>query len=252
MTNQSGRARRISVFTYCEFANLWDTYQDLVNLQYSLFITRATLEDGILGITCNPNYDFDGRDLTRCQRTWMALTGAPLAGVETVREKFLGSYGGYRAPEVVIRGRCSDFLAEGDNVVGAGPLAGSDAGVGRGRFQESSPPLDPAPTLRQVSELDESLCPLLKRRCEPSPGNPPRPENRRRRRAAPNGGPPAESGRLNPPAHPRPGNTGSTVRRRVLKVFDYFRPFQNADGLLQDLKGRRLWNGRDRTNSCNL
>ena len=27
------------------------------------------------------------------------------------------------------------------------------------------------------------------------------------------------------------------LRARVLKVFDYFRPFQNADGLLQDLKG---------------
>ena len=27
------------------------------------------------------------------------------------------------------------------------------------------------------------------------------------------------------------------LRNRVLKLFDYFRPFQNADGLLQDLKG---------------
>jgi N,N'-diacetylchitobiose phosphorylase len=118
VTNKSKRERKLSVFTYCEFANLWDTYQDLVNLQYSLFITRATLEDGILGITCNPNYGFDGTELTGCNRTWMALTGAPLAGVETTRERFLGSYGGYAAPEVVARGRCSNFLAEGDNVVG--------------------------------------------------------------------------------------------------------------------------------------
>ena len=118
VTNQSRRERRLSVFTYCEFANLWHTYQDLVNLQYSQFITRATLEDGILGVTCNPNFGFDGRDLTGCNRTWMALTGAPLAGVETTREKFLGSYGGYAAPEAVARGRCSNFLAEGDNVVG--------------------------------------------------------------------------------------------------------------------------------------
>jgi N,N'-diacetylchitobiose phosphorylase len=118
VSNKTKRPRRISVFTYCEFANLWHTYQDLVNLQYSLFITRATLEDGILGITCNPNFDFDGKDLTGCNRTWMALTGAPLAGVETVRERFLGSYGGYAAPDVVVHGQCSNFLAEGDNVVG--------------------------------------------------------------------------------------------------------------------------------------
>ena len=118
VTNTTKRTRRLSVFTYCEFANLWHTFQDLTNLQYSLFITRATLEKGILGITCNPNFDFDGKDLTGCNRTWMALTGAKLAGVETVREKFLGSYGGYAAPEVVAKGKCSNFLAEGDNVVG--------------------------------------------------------------------------------------------------------------------------------------
>jgi cellobiose phosphorylase len=118
VTNKSKRERRLSVFTYCEFANLWHTFQDQVNLQYSQFITRATLEDGILGITCNPNFDFDGQDLTGCNRTWMALTGAPLAGVETVRERFLGSYGGYAAPAVVVQGQCSNFLAEGDNVVG--------------------------------------------------------------------------------------------------------------------------------------
>ena len=118
VTNKSKRERRLSVFTYCEFANLWQTYQDLVNLQYSQFVTRASLEDGILGITANPNYDFNGRDLTGCNRTWMALTGAPLAGVETVRERFLGSYGGYAAPAVVAQGRCSNFLADGDNVVG--------------------------------------------------------------------------------------------------------------------------------------
>jgi cellobiose phosphorylase len=119
ITNKSARRRTLSAFTYCEFANLWDTSQDLVNLQYSQFITRASLEDGILGITCNPHYDFDGKDLTGCARTWMALIGAPLAGYETVREKFLGTYGGYAAPEAVTNGRCSNFLAEGDNTCGS-------------------------------------------------------------------------------------------------------------------------------------
>ncbi|MBK9989716.1 MAG: N,N'-diacetylchitobiose phosphorylase [Verrucomicrobia bacterium] len=118
ITNKSDRPRSLSVFTYCEFANLWDTFQDLVNLQYSQFITRASMEDGILGIACNPHYDFDGKDLTGCARTWMTLTGAPLAGYETVRERFLGSYGGYAAPEVVVKGDCSNFLAEGDNTCG--------------------------------------------------------------------------------------------------------------------------------------
>ncbi len=118
VTNTSCKRRELSVFTYCEFANLWHTFQDLVNLQYSQFITRATMEDGIMGITCNPNYDFDGKDLTGCNRTWIALTGAPLAGYESVRERFLGTYGGYAAPEVVVKGQCSNFLGEGDNICG--------------------------------------------------------------------------------------------------------------------------------------
>lgn len=118
LRNDSPKARQLSVFTYCEFANLWDTWQDLVNLQYSQFITRASFEDGILGVACNPHYDFDGADLAGCNRSWIALTGAPIAGHESVRERFLGSYGGYAAPEVVVRGSCSNFLAEGDNVCG--------------------------------------------------------------------------------------------------------------------------------------
>jgi cellobiose phosphorylase len=119
VTNKSSSKRDLSVFTYCEFANLWHTGQDLVNLQYSLFITRATLEDDILGVTCNPNYGFYGPDCTGCNRTWIALRGAPLAGYESVRERFCGSYGGYAAPAVVASGKTSNFLAEGDNVVGA-------------------------------------------------------------------------------------------------------------------------------------
>lgn len=118
VTNRSKRPRQLSVFTYCEFANLWHTWQDLVNLQYSQFITRATLEDGILGITSNPNFEFDGKDLTGCSRTWMAVIGAPLVGVETTRERFCGTYGGYAAPEAVVRGSCTNFLGEGDNIVG--------------------------------------------------------------------------------------------------------------------------------------
>ena len=39
VANKTKRARQLSVFTYCEFANLWHTWHDLVNLQYSQFIT---------------------------------------------------------------------------------------------------------------------------------------------------------------------------------------------------------------------
>ena len=118
VTNRSANQRDLSLFTYCEFANLWNTFQDLVNLQYSQFITRAYRDGNLLGIVCNPNYDFDGKDLTGCNRSWIALSGAHIVGVETVRERFLGTYGGYQAPEAVVRGSCSNFLAQGDNTCG--------------------------------------------------------------------------------------------------------------------------------------
>jgi cellobiose phosphorylase len=120
VTNQSDNRRKLAITTYCEFANHWHTYQDLVNLQYSLFITKTSMEDGVLGVANNPNQAFDGKDLTGCGRSWMALAGARLAGWETRREVFLGSYGGYAAPAAVAQGGpLSNFLTAGDNVCGA-------------------------------------------------------------------------------------------------------------------------------------
>ncbi len=120
VTNRSAARRELSLTTYCEFTNHWNTYQDLVNLQYSLFITKTSMEDGVLGIANNPNERFDGQNLTGCGRSWMALTGAPLAGWETRREVFLGTYGGYAAPAAIAAGGpLSNFLTEGDNVCGA-------------------------------------------------------------------------------------------------------------------------------------
>jgi hypothetical protein len=56
ITNQSDRPREYSVFSFCEFTNLWDTYQDQVNLQYSLFIVQGNLtDDGLLRITIQDN-----------------------------------------------------------------------------------------------------------------------------------------------------------------------------------------------------
>ena len=41
ITNRSDRERKLSVFSFCEFTNQWDTTQDQVNLQYSLFIVKG-------------------------------------------------------------------------------------------------------------------------------------------------------------------------------------------------------------------
>ena len=97
VTNESDRRREISAFTFCEFTNQWDTYQDRVNLQYSLFIVRGELVDGLLRIAIQDNLTpesegFFIHDIAR--HCWMALVGAPLDGYDTSRDAFLGLYRG--------------------------------------------------------------------------------------------------------------------------------------------------------------
>jgi cellobiose phosphorylase len=120
VTNRSRKERRLSIFTYCEMASPWFMPGDLTNLQYSQFITKATVEQEMLGVAVHPYFPYDPSNLMGCHRLWMALVGAPLAGYDTVRERFLGSvYNTYANPQAVVDGRCSNFLAEGGNAVGA-------------------------------------------------------------------------------------------------------------------------------------
>ena len=121
VTNESDLPRQISVFTFCEFTNQWDTFQDRVNLQYSLFIVRGALVDGMLRIAIQDNLTpesegFFIHDIAR--HSWMALVGSPLAGYDTSREAFLGSYRSYHNPLVVEQGQCTNSDAYGDNACG--------------------------------------------------------------------------------------------------------------------------------------
>ncbi len=122
LTNESDRQREISVFTFCEFTNQWDTFQDRVNLQYSLFIVRGELVNGLLRIAIQDNLtpdteEFFIHDIAR--HCWMALIGAPLEGYDTSREAFLGPYRSYHNPLAVEQGRCANSHAYGDNACGS-------------------------------------------------------------------------------------------------------------------------------------
>jgi len=121
VTNAADRPRQLSVFTFCEFTNQWNTYQDQVNLQYSLFIVRGALTDGLLRVAIHDNLTADETvvaQVDQSQLCWMALAGAPVAGYDTSREAFIGPYRGYHNPLAVERGRCADSNAYGDNACG--------------------------------------------------------------------------------------------------------------------------------------
>lgn len=122
VTNESNRPRDIDVFTYCEFTNQWMTFQDQVNLQYSLFIVRGSLtDDNLLRIAIEDNLtprDAEALLHYRHHQTWMTLIGAPLVGYDTSREAFLGPYRSYHNPLAVEQGQCSNSNAYGDNSCG--------------------------------------------------------------------------------------------------------------------------------------
>jgi cellobiose phosphorylase len=114
--------RRLSIFSYCEFTNQWDTFQDQVNLQYSLFITKGSFENGLLRVMIQDNLaaqrPSDGTDGDSAMGTWMALVGSRVTGFDTSRSAFLGTYGRYDRPEAVDRGSCTNSAAYGDNACG--------------------------------------------------------------------------------------------------------------------------------------
>ncbi len=118
VTNESDRPRDLSLFTFCEFSNQWTTYQDQVNLQYSLFIVRGTVEGGLLRVAIEDNLTSDGGE-SLYHQAWMALVGAPLEGYDTSREGFLDPYRSYHNPIVVEEGRSTNSDAYGDNACGS-------------------------------------------------------------------------------------------------------------------------------------
>jgi N,N'-diacetylchitobiose phosphorylase len=123
VTNESDRLHELSLFSFCEFTNQWDTFQDQVNLQYSLFIIRGErTEDNLLRIAIQDNLtpesgSFFIHDIAR--HAWIGLVGAPVEGFDTSREAFLGPYRGYHCPLAVERGSCSNSNVYGDNACGS-------------------------------------------------------------------------------------------------------------------------------------
>lgn len=122
VTNESDKPRDLSVFSFCEFTNQWITYQDTVNLQYSLFIIKGSrIEDNLLRFAIHDNLNKDDHtpiENDSAMNTWVGLVGSPVSAYETSREAFLGTYRGYHNPKAVEAGKCSNSDAYGDNACG--------------------------------------------------------------------------------------------------------------------------------------
>jgi cellobiose phosphorylase len=122
VTNTGSAPRQLSVFPFAEFPNEWNMMNDLLNLQYSAHIGEARMVDGMVqASSCSrlpaDPANFANRDQSRWW--WMAMAGAPVAGYDLDREKFLGMYHGFHNPAAVEAGRCGNSEGSSDNLCGA-------------------------------------------------------------------------------------------------------------------------------------
>lgn len=120
VTNTDSKKRQLSFFSFVEYANSWNAMQDLLNLQYTQYIANMSFVDGIIDhgtnihLPKNDNFADDGQG----RHTFHAFLGGEVKGFETDLENFLGRYRTYANPLAVENGKCSNFVAAGDNVCG--------------------------------------------------------------------------------------------------------------------------------------
>jgi len=117
ITNTGDTVRELSAFSYAEFTNLGNYEQDMVNLQYSMFISRTEYKDNIIVQHLNENTTHDGGKTFGSHR-FLALAGADVIDCCGDREMFFGSYRNYGNPEAVEKGAAGGAHAYNGNAVG--------------------------------------------------------------------------------------------------------------------------------------
>ena len=123
VTNQSDKARELTLTGYAEFTNHSNYEQDQVNLQYSLFITKTAFEENRIMQKIHGNLDtlengeqVDNKDVIE---RFFGLAGAPVASYCGDKEAFLGRYHGYGDPKGVACGDLGNETSYNENSCGA-------------------------------------------------------------------------------------------------------------------------------------
>ncbi len=121
LQNKGKKKKRLSIFTYVEYANNWSLLQDMINLQYSQYIVKMNVVDNIIDHGVNvmmPSFPDQFENNGQARHSFLALVGAKIKGYDTDREVFLGPYRTYSNPIVVEKGKCKNSIAVGDNACG--------------------------------------------------------------------------------------------------------------------------------------
>ena len=110
--NDSGKDRALTVSGYCEFTNEPYYEQDLVNLQYTLFISSTFFRGNRILQKINGNQE-------GTPERFFGITGAAVSSYCGSRDGFLGKYHGYGDPAGIARGDLGNILNYSGNSCGA-------------------------------------------------------------------------------------------------------------------------------------
>jgi cellobiose phosphorylase len=110
LTNQRDQPARVSLFSAVEFC-LWDANDDATNFQRNYSIGEVEVDGGTIFHKTEYRERRDHFAFFACS--------APVAGVDTQRDAFLGPYRGWDRPAAVEDGRCTGSVAHGWQPIGA-------------------------------------------------------------------------------------------------------------------------------------
>jgi cellobiose phosphorylase len=108
--NERDTPADLSLFSFIEF-NLWDANDDMTNFQRNLNIGQVEVEDDVI-------YHKTEYRERRDHFAYFACS-APVAGFDTSRDAFLGSYRGLERPQVVEGGQATNSMAHGWAPIGS-------------------------------------------------------------------------------------------------------------------------------------
>ena len=110
LTNQRDQPADLSVFSAIEF-NLWDAMDDATNFQRNYSIGQVEVVDDVIYHKTEYRERRDHFAYFACSEK--------LAGFDTQRDAFLGSYRGWDSPKVVEAGQSADSIAHGWQPIGS-------------------------------------------------------------------------------------------------------------------------------------
>ena len=160
LRNDSGREREITVTGYAEFTNDSNYEQDLVNLQYSRYISRTVFRGNRIVQRINGNLDAlesdESIDEKKVEERVLALAGAEVSSCCGDKEVFLGNYHSYGDPVGVSSGDLGGAMSYNEYSCGAlscvvtlAPGESRDLSFILGRL------------------YDEQICPIIERYADP-------------------------------------------------------------------------------------